>query len=160
MKRIALILLVFSFCFFLLLNPVFAASPFEDVQPIIDEPDEVMGLIFENAILFGFLCLVEWLVSIPFKMHEEYKYVIILTNICTQIILHTLEFLFFGLYTDVLIYLMLILFPLGIALEIVVYVIEFFIYYKKMLGFSTLQIFLYTVCANAASLFLGLLILT
>lgn len=157
MISLFLILICFSLCLFL--NPAFAATSMEDTQPIIDSPEDVIGVIIEGTVIFGFFCFLEWLVSIPFKMHEECKKVIILTNIFTQLILHLIEFLFVAMYAEFVGFFFWLTIPILIGIEIMVVIIEFFIYYKKMLGFSTLSIYLYTICANAASLLLGLLII-
>ena len=159
MKNVTTILFVFYIFLCFLLSPAFATQSMEDIQPIIDSKEGVIGVIIEGTVLFGFFCLFEWLVSIPFKMANEYGKLIVVTNLFTQVILHLLEFLFFTLHTKLVGYLFLLLVPIVVCLEILVVILEFFIYHKRMLGFSTRSIFLYTICANSASLLLGLLII-
>lgn len=157
MKLITVIILVLSVSL-LLLFPAFAADTMDDIQPIVDSPEGVIGVIMEATVLFGFFCLFEWLVSIPFKMANEYGKLILITNLFTQVIFHVLVFLFLTLHTQLALFLFLVMSPIFLVVEIGVVILEFFIYYKKMLGFSTRSIFLYTICANSASLLLGLLI--
>ena len=158
MKLMTVIILVVSVSL-LLMFPAFAADTMDDIQPIVDSPEGVVGVILEGTFLFGFFCLFEWLVSIPFKMANEYGKLILVINLFTQILLHLAEFLFLTLHTQLALFTFFFMSPIFIGVEIAVVILEFFIYYKKMLGFSTLSIFLYTICANSASLLLGLLII-
>lgn len=157
MKIMTTILLMLCVSLCLLLHPAFAADTMGDIPPIIDSPEGVIGVILEGSVIFGFFCLLEWLVSIPFKLSNEYGKLILVTNLFTQVILHLVEFLFFALHTKLAGNLFLFLAPIAVVLEILAVVLEFFIYHKKMLGFSNGRIFLYTLCANFTSLVFVLL---
>ena len=159
MKRVIPVLLLFILLFVFLPQVAFANSPGPDLDGNVDpKPATIITVVVVYLMIVGFTCLVEWLVSIPFKMHEECAKLILVTNVLTQVVMHALELLF--LWVMAALPIVWITFPILLfSLEIIVYFSEFFIYKEKMLGFTTWQIFLYTVLANTASLLLGLLII-
>lgn len=159
MKKVTSVLLIFIMLFLLLPQVVNANSPGPNLDGSIDtSPAWIIGPVLIYLLIIGFTCLVEWLVSIPFAMHRECAKIILVTNILTQIGMHLLEVVYLAL-TAVPAAFWLAFPAFIVTLEIVVYATEFFIYYKKMLGFPTWSIILYTICANTASLVLGLLII-
>ena len=163
MKRLIAIFSVLSILFVFLPFSALATSSEQDMQLpfadllMSDKPYDVVGFIFGCSVIVVFFCVLEWIVSIPFKMHEECKKIIILTNLITQL----------GLYALVVVYFLLFyfcggfwiaIFPLMIVIvPILPYVVEFLIYRDKMLGFTTKQILLYTIFANTASMVLTLI---
>ena len=159
MKKIFSILLIFAILMIILPHVAHANSPGPDLDGNVDpKPATIITVVVVYMMIMGFTCLVEWLVSIPFKMHEECAKLILVTNVLTQVVMHALELLF--LWVMAALPIVWITFPiLLLSLEIIVYFSEFFIYKEKMLGFPTWQIFLYTMLANTASLVLGLLII-
>jgi hypothetical protein len=160
MKRIVVILLMLSILLVFLPQVAFANSPGPKFDGSVDpKPATIITVVVGYVLIVGFTCFVEWLVSIPFKMHEECAKVILLTNVLTQVVMHALELLF--LLAMAVFPIVWLTFPIVVfALEIIVYFSEFLIYKDKMLGFPTWQIFLYTMLANTASLLLGLLIIS
>lgn len=159
MKKVTSVSLIFIMLFVLLLQVVNANSPGPNLDGSIDaSPAWIIGPVLIYLLIIGFTCLVEWLVSIPFVMHRECAKIILVTNILTQIGMHLLEVVYLAL-TAVPAAFWLVFPAFIVILEIIVYATEFFIYYKKMLGFPTWSIILYTICANTASLLLGLLII-
>lgn len=159
MKKVTSVLLIFIMPFLLLPQVVNANSPGPNLDGSIDtSPAWIIFQVLIYLLIIGFTCLVEWLVSIPFAMHRECAKIILVTNILTQIGMHLLEVVYLALTAVPAAF--WLAFPAFIViLEIIVYATEFFIYYKKMLGFPTWSIILYTICANTASLLLGLLII-
>ncbi len=151
-----LIVLIVMLC---LPQVAYANSPGPSIDGSYDtSPALVIGIVIIYCLVVGFTCLVEWLVSIPFKMHKECARIIIVTNILTQIGMHLLEFGYLAAAAVPAAFWVGL--PLFIVmLEVIVYATEFFVYYKKMLGFPTWQILLYTILANTTSLILGLLII-
>ena len=140
---------------------VFANSPGPNLDGnFTRSPGWIVGVVVIYCLIVAFNCLLEWVVSIPFQMHKECCKIILITNFVTQIAMHSLEVILFFLTTGTggALYWMTVPFTI-IALEIVVYITEFFVYRHKMLGFPTWSILLYTICANTASLVLGLLII-
>ena len=159
MKKIISVLLVLCLGAILLSNSVFAATAGESENvTIIDEPQDLIGLAIEGTVILVFFCFLEWLVSIPFKMHEEYKKLIVLSSVLTQL----------AMYTLLIVYLLLLdycgdawLRYLPRVLGFVVfmpYIVKYLIYKEKMLGFTTKQILLYTFLGNTASTIIWLLI--
>ena len=161
MKRIISIFLICLVLLIYLPQLAFANSPGPNLDGTSNRsPTWLFNVLVIYLLIVGFTCLIEWLVSIPFGMHKECAKVILITNIITQLVMHFLEFLFLMLTAStggVLYWVTVPLFVVG--LEIVVYVSEYFIYHNKMLGFPTWSILLYTICANTASLVLGVLII-
>jgi hypothetical protein len=159
MKKVTSVSLIFIMLFVLLPQVVNSNSPGPNLDGSIDtSPAWIIGPVLIYLLIIGFTCLVEWLVSIPFAIHRECAKIILVTNILTQIGMHLLEVVYLALTAVPAAF--WLAFPAFIViLEIIVYATEFFIYYKKMLGFPTWSIILYTICANTASLLLGLLII-
>ena len=159
MKKIISVLLVFCFAIIFLSNTVWAAAFEEEaIVAFLDDPEEWIGLAIEATVIIAFFCFLEWLVSIPFKMHEEYKKLIVLSSVLTQI----------AMYTLLLVYLLLLdscgdawLRFLPRVLRFIVfmpYVVKYLIYKEKMLGFTTKQVLLYTILGNTATTMIWLLI--
>lgn len=161
MKKVIPVLLLFILLFVFLPQVAFANSPGPNLDGTSNRsPTWLFNVLVIYLLIVGFTCLIEWLVSIPFGMHKECAKLILITNIITQLVMHFLEYLFLMLTAStggVLYWVTVPLFVVG--LEIVVYVSEYFIYHNKMLGFPTWSILLYTICANTASLVLGVLII-
>ena len=163
MKKVTSVLLIFIMLFVLLPQVVNANSPGPNLDGTVDtSAAEIVSLVviyvFVYVLIVGFTCFIEWLVSIPFGMHKECAKIILVTNVLTQIGMHLLEIGYLAVTAVPAAF--WLAFPAFIViLEIIVYATEFFIYYKKMLGFPTWSIILYTICANSASLLLGLLII-
>ena len=161
MKRIVVILLMLSILLVFLPQVAFANSPGPNLDGTSNRsPAWLFNVLVIYLLIVGITCLIEWLVSIPFGMHKECAKLILITNIITQLVMHFLEFVFLMVTAStggVFYWVTVPLFVVG--LEIVVYVSEYFIYHSKMLGFPTWSILLYTICANTASLVLGVLII-
>ena len=163
MKRLFAVFLMLSILFVLLPSSAHATSSAQDMQlsplelPLLDEPYGVVCWLVVYLLILGFFCVIEWVISIPFKMHEECKKVIFLTNLITQV----------GLQAVVVIYFLLCYYcgrfwisfvpHMSLAIPILPYVVEFLIYRDKMLGFTTKEILIYTILANTASMVLWLL---
>ena len=123
-----------------------------NANPII-----VVVIIVVYAILVVATCLTEWLVSIPFHLHSVYGKRIVLTNVVTQVIMHILEVSFFAKLALANSFGSYALFVA--VLEVLVYISEFLIYCKIIPNYSKKRLLLYTICANTASLLIGLLLL-
>ena len=121
----------------------------------------VISLLIVYTLMMIPNIIIEWLISIPFQMHKECAKVILLTSLFTQIGTRLLQAVIIGNILTPVTYLFIwLLVPVvTISFSMIECLIEFFIYRKKMLGFPTWQILLYTILANTASLVLGLLII-
>ncbi len=114
-------------------------------------------LLLIYVIVIASTCLTEWLVSIPFGLHDTYTKKIVVINIVTQIVMHILELLIPTILPgDNVIgkYLLSVLIA-----EVFVYISEFLIYCRIIPDFTKEKLLLYTLCANTASILSGLLLL-
>jgi len=110
-----------------------------------------MKLIYVILAFCGMLltCIAELLVATPFGLTKRYKCTIILTNILSQIVMHTaylsLYSVFFWKYKYVV-----------ILLEVLVYTGEYLWYSRQMWDVSQRRVLAYTMTANTTSLVLGM----
>ena len=160
MKKVVSILLIFVIVFFFLPQLAYANSPGPNLDGTREPtPGGVALIISLYLIIIAFTCLVEWLVCIPFKLHYVYTKTILVTNVITQVIMHFLEWLLMAVFPmnfiDAISWYILTV----TILEVAVVVSEFFIYRKKILGYSIQSHLFYVLSANAASAFGGLLLL-
>lgn len=95
--------------------------------------------------------IIELLIAILFKLKKYFK-TIIITNILTQIILHTITFI---LFTFVLHYNFIIL----LLLEFIIWYLEYRIYIKYFENIEKTKIIKYVITANLISFILPMLII-
>ncbi len=159
MKKIISILLVLCFGIIFLSNSALATTPEEDANmAIINGTEDLIGLAIEVFVILAFFCFLEWLISIPFKMHEECKKLIVLTSVLTQIAMCTLLVVYF-LLLEYCSYACIMILPRFLRFIVFMpYLVKFLIYKEKMLGFTTKQVLIYTILANTASTIIWLLI--
>ena len=159
MKKIITVLLILCFGVIFLTSFVYAATPGgEESVAIIDEPQDLIGLAIEGTVIIAFFCFLEWLISIPFQMHEECKRVIFLSSALTQLLLYTLMVVYLLLidyFGDPWSRYMLHVLHFAVFMP---YIVKYLIYKEKMLGFTTRQVLLYTFLANSASTIIWLLL--
>lgn len=99
--------------------------------------------------LLVFTCILEYLISIPFGLWKYYGKMIVCVNVVSQILMHLLYILLYGLlfwrYAAAV-----------LLLEVLVFAGECFYYTRKMDTEPVGKCILYGVIANAASLLVGL----
>ena len=147
-KRIFAILTVFMLLTGFLAFEVSANSPPGGNLPgILTFGDVVFYIILMLPGLLVTL-VTERLVARMLPEHKQYLTFITVTNIVSQVVMH---FLYLRTYE--------LLYPYQnysiIALELMVYTVEFLLYNKRMKDIPTQKILLYTVVANTASLLVG-----
>ena len=157
-KRISVFLLL-ALLVCCMADAVYANSPGPNLDGSSDpNPIFVIGLVVIYVLIIGFTCLVEWLIAIPFALHRQYAKTIIATNLVTQIVMHLLEILSVSIAPPtssfVVWYVIVVL-----LLEILVLMVEFLIYRKRIPEVPARHLLQYTVCANTASLLGGILLL-
>ena len=103
-------------------------------------------LAFSGMIL---TCFAEWLAAIPFGLDKEYRWMIEMTNVFSQILMHALYLLLYGVvfwkYKHVV-----------ILLEVLVYAGEYLWYSRCMWDIPKKKVLAYTAVANTISLVLGM----
>lgn len=158
MKRLITVLLCILSVLYLVV-PAFANAPGPNLDGTHEvSPFWIISLIIVYLIIVAVTCFVEWLVSIPFLLHYIHTRAIIVTNLVTQVVMHLLEYVTALLMPENIYFLEW--YPVTvIVLEVFVYISEYLIYCKVRPGVSRKKLLLYTVCANTASLALGLLLL-
>ena len=104
-------------------------------------------------------CFSEWLVGFFFKLDSRHTLLIVLTNLVSQLLMWAVYFFCcyrFREFTDLV---FTDYYPIALlALEIPVFVGEFFFYRSMMREMTTGKCMCYTVMANVVSLGLGLLL--
>lgn len=94
----------------------------------------------------------ERLVARMLPEHRQYLTFITVTNIISQVVMH---YLYLSTYA--------VVYPYQnysvIVLELLVYTVEFLVYWKRMKEVPVKKILLYTIAANTASLLLGAVML-
>lgn len=99
-----------------------------------------------------FTCLIEYLLSIPFRLRKTYGLRILLVNLASQIAMHITYILLYSI----------VFWRYGFMvflLELLVYSGEFFVYRKMMKDVSLARCLCYTITANTVSLVFGLLLI-
>ena len=109
----------------------------------------ILACMFYGIIITS---LIEWIVSLFFKVIKHYGQVVVVTNVLSQIAMWILFLTFQSALPWSYLYTI-------IVLEMFVYVAEFIVYQKTMLGVTWKSALLYTVVANTASLILGPLVI-
>lgn len=95
-------------------------------------------------------CGVEWGVAAIFRFTLAYSKIILLTNVCSQIVMRILFLILYSLMPRYVLVMAL--------LEMLVYSGEFVVYQMTLHGFSTKKRLLYVLTANTVSLVVGLLL--
>lgn len=93
-------------------------------------------------------CIAEFFVSIPFGLRKQYQWMILLTNIVSQILMHALYLGLYGLVFWKYKYVV-------IVLEILIYAGEYLWYSHRMCDVPKKKVLAYTVAANTVSLAIG-----
>ncbi len=166
MRRFILMILIVALLMCYLSTAVLANSPGPSLETTPDEKSPLgiilageWILIIAYLVLTGLTCWIEWLVAGPFGFRSGYETTILLTNVITQLGMHSLEFLTLQRRPSFVNNPLLWYIAVVAILEVLVYVIEFLIYRRKMQNVPRKRILLYTLCANTASLLGGLLLL-
>ena len=94
-------------------------------------------------------CIAETVAAVPFGLNKQYIWMILLTNACSQILMHAA---YLGLYGVVFWKYKYVV----IMLEVLVYAGEYLWYSRKMRDIPTMKILAYTVTANTLSLVVGM----
>ena len=135
-----------------------ALGPSEFGKPFPVNPLLIALFVAISAACIVLTVIVEWLIGKSLGIGRQHKKLIIWTNVTIQIILRILQLFTFSLLPNGMsavawgaIYLT--------ALVLFVYLSEFLIYNWRMRDVSWKKCLLYTVTANTASLFAGLLLL-
>lgn len=112
----------------------------------------VAWFIYIVVSLVGILltCGVEWGVAAAFRLTAAYSKIILLTNVCSQVVMRILFVILYNLLPRYILVMAL--------LETLVYSGEFVVYQMTLFGFSTKKRLLYVLTANTASLVAGLLL--
>ena len=145
MKRKLMRFTVFFLLIMSLSMPVFANSPpGGGINPVID---------FILYAVFAFVSLMitlatESLLSLFFLGCGKYTGMILLTNLCSQLLMHATYAAVEGFFTHVV--------PLVVVLEVMVYAGEYLYYKRRMKDVSQKEILIFTISANTLSLLTGL----
>ena len=125
--------------------PVFANSPpGGGINPVIDF---ILYAVFVFVSLMITLAT-ESLLSLFFPGCGKYTGMILLTNLCSQLLMHATYAAVEGFFTHVV--------PLVVVLEVMVYAGEYLYYKRRMKDVSQKEILIFTVSANTLSLLTGL----
>lgn len=101
-------------------------------------------------------CFIEWMVALAFDGVKNHTDLVLVTNLCSQILMRILQVILLGILMTLDV---LHAYMIAVAmLEILVYLGEFLVYRKRMGDVSLNRCIAYTLCANTASLMAGLLI--
>lgn len=134
------------------LSGVFAYDALTDEFEIGHDNHPLNGVFYFILAFSGLVltCIVEYLVAIPFDLWKYYGRTIVLVNVASQIFMHLLFILLYGVlfwrYSFAV-----------LALEILVYAGEFLYYRRKMFDVPLGKCIGFTVTANTASLICGVL---
>lgn len=123
------------------------------VKPVI-----VIVLLLISVFGTLFTMLVEWMLCKPFGIGNEYRRLVLGTNLVTQLLLRFLQLFTFALAPEGMSLFAWSAVYLAI-LEFLVYLAEFLVYIRKMRDISWIKCLLYTVSANTVSLLGGLILL-
>ena len=146
MKRRLLQMVMFILLMVSVAMPVFANSPPGDIP----EAGFIGAILY---VLFVVISLVvtlatESLLSFVFPGCMKYTGMILLTNLCSQILMHTLYAATERFFAKQLL--------LVVILEVMVYCGEYFFYRWRMKNVPKLEILIFTLSANTLSLLTGL----
>ena len=163
MCRKTAIFLILIFLIYLLAISVSAnAPPSAELEGTTEIPPSVLLTLLALPVIvllpLAVTCFSEWLTSVAFQLHKMYGGIIIRVNLASQGVMWAL-YLIFSLLVRVWFradpshyYVLFIA-----ALELVIYIGEYFTYKRIMRSVSNKRCLLYTLTANTISLSLGLM---
>ena len=141
-------------CYLLLLLPLITLTVFANSPPSNTvEPGQItgMGLVLYLVLALGGLILtviVESLATGMLRAYGDFTGLVIKTNILSQVVMHGMNMLLNPILDEQTLLLL-------IVLELLVYLMEFLIYKRKMRTVPVKMILIYTCVANTLSLLAG-----
>ena len=144
-------------CYLLLLLPLITLTVFANSPPSNTvEPGQItgMGLLLYFFIALGGLVLtivVETLATGMLRAYGDFTGLVIKTNILSQVVMHGMNMLLNPILDGQTLLLL-------IVLELLVYLMEFLIYKRKMRTVPVKMILIYTCAANTLSLLAGVVV--